>query len=325
MKHTKNIYKKKTRRSRLFIVLLLLLSLGAVFAFWLLRKTIPLPAVPPEPEPVVLVDPAEGAGRGRSSLTLISSNAILFDPASGETLYVKNADQRVYPASLTKLMTALIAVEQIEDFDMPVTLQYDDYVGLYEQNAAMAGFTMGETVTARDLLYATLLPSGAEAACALARAAAGSQEECIALMNERASALGMKNSHFTNVTGLHDPEHYTTVSDLSLLLKTALQSQTFSTAFSSFRYITTVTEQHPEGLLLSSTLVPRLNQLDRAFDPITGAKTGYTEEAQLCLASIAERGGVRRAIITVGAKGDGQSQPTHLEDAYLLYEKSLPH
>lgn len=282
-------------------------------------------AEPPVATTAVAVSPAVGAGRVNGGLALISSNAILFDPANGQTLYAKNAHEKAYPASLTKLMTALIAVEQIDNFDTPVTLKNADYAGLYEQNAAMAGFTSGETVTARDLLYATLLPSGAEAASALARVAAGSQQDCIAMMNDRARALGMTDSHFTNVTGLHDPDHCTTVYDLSLLLTAALKNETFAEVFSTFSYTTTATEQHPQGLLLTSTLTPRIQQLNREADPITGAKTGYTEEAQLCLASVGEHDGVRRAIVTIGAAGDGRSEPAHLEDAYLLYEKSLPH
>lgn len=316
--------KKRYVRLLLITAIYILLVSGLLAVFWM--STI---IKPPNTEPLANatepVSAAVGAGRLNGGLALVSSNAILFDPVDGHTLYAKNAHERAYPASLTKLMTAFIAIENIDDFDAPVTLDYADYAGLYEQNAAMAGFTVGETVTARDLLYATLLPSGAEAACALARVAAGSQAECIALMNVRAQELGMTDSHFTNVTGLHDPEHYTTVGDLSLLLTAALKNRTFEKAFSTFSYTTTATTQHPQGLLLASTLTPRIQQLNREADPITGAKTGYTEEAQLCLASVGEHDGVRRAIITIGAIGDGRSEPTHLVDAYLLYGRSLPH
>lgn len=319
-------YRRKKRTFRLFLVtaVYLLLFLGAMAAFWQASGLKRLDDAPPIAAAAAPVSPAVGAGRANGGLPLMSSNAILFDPDDGRTLFAKNARDMAYPASLTKLMTALIAVEQIEDFDAPVTLAHEDYTGLYEQNAAMAGFVMGETVTARDLLYATLLPSGAEAACALARVSAGSKEDCIALMNARAQALGMTGSHFTNVTGLHDPEHYTTAYDLSLLLTAALKDDLFTEVFSTFSYTTTATAQHPQGLLLTSTLTPRVRQLNREAAPITGAKTGYTEEAQLCLASVGVQNGVRRAIITIGAAGNGYSEPTHLEDAYLLYQKSLP-
>lgn len=319
-------YRRKKKPYRLFLVLgiYFVLVFGALAAFWRMTGTKRTDARTPATVAAAPVSPAAGAGRINGGLPLMSGYAILFDPADGHTLYAKNAHERAYPASLTKMMTALIAAEQISDFDVPVTLEYADYAGLYEQGAAMAGFSMGETVTARDLLYATLLPSGAEAASALARVATGSQADCVAMMNARAKSLGMADTHFTNVTGLHDPEHYTTVYDLSLLLTEALKNETFAKAFSTFNYTTTATEQHPQGLPLISTLAPRIQQLNREAAPIIGAKTGYTDEAHLCLASIGERDGVRRAIITIDAAGDGQSEPTHLEDAYLLYEKSLP-
>ncbi|MFV0497747.1 MAG: D-alanyl-D-alanine carboxypeptidase family protein [Candidatus Fimivivens sp.] len=317
--------RRKNKSFRLYLTLALYVVLAscALTALW--RLTAIKPPDTDASSATASVSPAIGAGRINGGLQLMSSNAILFDPADGHVFYAKNAYEKAYPASLTKVMTALIAVEQIDDLDAPVTLEYADYAGLYELNAAMAGFTEGETVTVRDLLYATLLPSGAEAARALARVAAGSQADCIAIMNDRAQALGMTNTHFTNVTGLHDPEHYTTVYDLSLLLTTALKNEDFAKAFSTFSYTSTTTEQHPNGLLLTSTLTPRVEQLQRDAKPIIGAKTGYTEEAQLCLASVGEYEGVTRAIITVGAAGDGYSDPTHLVDAYLLYEKSLPH
>ena len=267
--------------------------------------------------------PTAGIGRGFSGLKLFSSNAILFDPKNGEVFYGKDHDQLIYPASMTKIMTALTAIEQIEDLDAPFTMQYSDYAGLYEQNAAMAGFSLGETVTVRDILYATMLPSGAEAATALARAAAGSLEDFVPLMNMRAAELGMDNTHFANVTGLHDDDHYTTASDMALLLREAFKNKDFMEVYSTLYYTTTPTAQHPNGLKLTSTLVPRLKQLERERAPIIGNKTGYTLEAQLCLASIAEIDGDYRAVISVGAEGDGRSRPTHLEDAYLLYQKAF--
>ena len=316
--------RKKAYRALLAAAVYLLLAAGAATAFWQADSLKRADSPPPIAAAMAPVSPAAGAGRENGGLPLISQNAILFDPEDGRVLFGKNARDRAYPASLTKLMTALVAVERIADFDAPVALVRADYAGLYEQNAAMAGFVEGETVTARDLLYATLLPSGAEAACALARVAAGSKEDCVALMNARAEALGMADSHFMNVTGLHDDAHYTTVYDLSLLLTAALKNDLFTEVFSTFGYTTTATAQHPQGLTLTSTLTPRVRQLGRDAAPITGAKTGYTEEAQLCLASVGAQNGLRRAVITIGAEGDGYSEPTHLEDAYLLYQKSLP-
>ena len=314
--------RKKSINPLIFVLPILAAASSAVFSF---EKYDAL-YIEPEQEntsPAIVNSHAKGAGRGFSGLELFSSNAVLFDPTTGEVFYGKDANEVIYPASLTKIMTALVAIEQIENLDTEVTLKYQDYAGLYEQNAAMAGFALGETVTVRDLLYATLLPSGAEAATAIANAAAGSTEAFVSLMNERASTLGMQNTHFVNVTGLHDDNHYTTVSDLALLLKEAIKNKDFFEPFCTLRYTTTATEQHPNGIKLTSTIVPRLAQLDRDREPIIGNKTGYTEEAQLCLASIAEKEGKHFALVTVGAEGDGRSHPTQLEDAYLLYGKTM--
>lgn len=314
--------RKKSFNPLVFVFPIVIAAAAAVFSF---NKYDALYVEPKEesvPSPTINAH-ADGAGRGFSGLELFSSNAILFDPSTGEIIYGKDANEVIYPASLTKIMTALVAIERIDNLDAEVTLEYQDYAGLYEQNAAMAGFTLGETVKIRDLLYATLLPSGAEAATALANAAAGSIEDFVILMNDRADSLGMDNTHFVNVTGLHDDDHYTTVSDLSLLLKEAIKNKDFMEPFCTLRYTTTATPQHPQGLKLTSTLVPRLAQLDREREPIIGNKTGYTEEAQLCLASVAEQDGKRFALITVGAEGNGRSHPTQLEDAYLLYGKAL--
>ncbi len=302
-------------------LLCLLLSLLSTGGLWWRSRELP-PPVLPTPSSVTV---GAGAGRRAPGLLLESSHAVLFDPATGEVLYAKGAKERVYPASLTKVMTVLVALEGILNLDEPLTLSYEDYVGLYEQNASMAGFAMGETVTARDLLYAALLPSGAEAARALARAGSGSVEEAIFRMNQKATELGMADTHFANVTGLHEEEHYTTVSDFALLWQAAIQNDALIEAAGALRYTATATEQHPAGLSLVSTLVPRLGQLDRESPlPIIGGKTGYTEEAGLCLVSLARQGGVSRALVTVGAPGDGQSLPYHLLDAYNLYDRCLP-
>lgn len=316
---------KNRKKSIAPLICIIPIALAAACAAFSLKKYDALYVAPKEKTvPTdVKASYSEGVGRGFSGLELFSSNAILFDPNTGEIFYGKDADEIIYPASLTKIMTALVAIEQIDDLESTVTLEHKDYAGLYEQNAAMAGFSLGETVKVKDLLYATLLPSGAEAATAIANAAAGSIDEFVELMNQRAKSIGMKDTHFVNVTGLHDDNHYTTVSDLALLLREAAKNPDFMEPYQTLRYTTTATPQHPQGLKLTSTLVPRLAQLNRDREPIIGNKTGYTEEAQLCLASIAEKDGNRFALVTVGAEGNGRSHPTQLEDAYLLYGKAL--
>ena len=152
---------------------------------------------------------------------LYSPYAILVDLDSGTVLKEKNSTDRIYPASLTKIMTAILAIENTEDLEEIVQLPDEIFPPLYAQNASMAGFQPGEEVRLKDLLYGVLIPSGAECCLAFADRISGSEEEFVSLMNDKAQELGMKNTHFTNSTGLHDPEHYSTVEDISILLQYA--------------------------------------------------------------------------------------------------------
>lgn len=153
---------------------------------------------------------------------LNSPHAILMRADSGEVLAEKDADSTIYPASMTKMMTALLAIEANPDLDTPVTLPEEIFPALQAQNASLAGFQAGETATVRDLLYGAMLPSGAECCEALAREVSGSEEAFVARMNQKAAELGMTATHFCNPTGLHDPEHVSTVRDMARLTEAAL-------------------------------------------------------------------------------------------------------
>ena len=127
---------------------------------------------------------------------LVSPYAILVDADSGEAVAEKEADVSIYPASMTKVMTALLALEANPDLEQPVTLPEDIFPELRAEGASMAGFRPGETATVRDLLYGALLPSGAECCEALAREVSGSEEAFVELMNQKAAELGMRSTHF---------------------------------------------------------------------------------------------------------------------------------
>ena len=141
-----------------------------------------------------------------------SRHALLMDARTGQVLARKRSGEEAAPASLTKMMTVLLATEALPDLDTPVTLPEDIFPALYKADASMAGFQPGETVTVRDLLYGAMLPSGAECCEALARQVSGSEEAFVALMNRKAGELGMKHTHFANCTGLTSPEHYSSAS-----------------------------------------------------------------------------------------------------------------
>ncbi len=244
------------------------------------------------------------------------------DNGSWETLASQNSDRKMYPASLTKIMTALLAVEYTDDFSQTVTLPYPVFPSLYEANASMAGFKPGEEVTLWDLLYGILLPSGAECCLTFAEQIAGSEDAFVSLMNEKAAELGMKHTHFCNSTGLHDPNHYSTVKDISILLQYALDCEEFRQAFCSSTWTSTPTVEHPEGLTLSSTLFQNLDSPRVAGGNILGGKTGYTPEAGLCLASLARINGREYILVTAGAEGSHQTAPYHILDAVRVYTRT---
>lgn len=255
-------------------------------------------------------------------LDTTSKHAILLDAQSGQILAQKRADERAAPASLTKMMTVLLAIETEPDLDKQVTLPEDIFPALQTEKASMAGFVPDETVTVRDLLYGAMLPSGAECCEALAQLVSGSEENFAALMNQKAAELGMKNTHFTNATGLTDAEHYSSAADMAKLLQAALQNTTFRMIFTTEHYTTTATEQHPEGVSLTSTLLGKLDGTELPEGAqIEGGKTGYTAAAGLCLASLATVNGKEYILVTLAAPGDHGTEQYNIRDAVHVYRK----
>lgn len=239
---------------------------------------------------------------------------------TGNTLAEHNSAQRIYPASLTKIMTAVLAIEHTKNLNSAAALPWD-FEKLYEEGASMAGFEPGEEVTYRDLLYGILLPSGAECCMAFAERISGSEEAFTALMNQKAEELGMKNTHFCNTTGLHDPDHYSTVEDIAILLRYALENRNFRTAFTGSFYTTVSTKQHPQGFTFYSTLFKNLDGTEIQGGEILGGKTGFTDEAGLCLASLAQVNGTEYILVTAKADGTLKTEPFHILDAINVYNQ----
>lgn len=265
--------------------------------------------VPATPQPVTV------------DLSGLNSPCAILIGRDGSVLGQLEAHRQIPPASLTKMMTVLLAAENLPDLDAPVTLADEIFPPLWAANASMAGFLPGETVTVRDLMYGALLPSGAECCVALAGQVAGSEQGFVRLMNRKAEELGLTDTHFCNATGLQDPEHLSTVADLAALLNAALDNDDFRTVFTTHSYTTTPTDQHPDGLTLESSLFASLTG-DRVGEvTLLGGKTGYTDEAGLCLATLARCGESEYILVTAGAPGDNHSEPLHVEDARTVYQR----
>lgn len=256
-----------------------------------------------------------------SGIELNSREAILVRLSDRSILYHHNRDDLTYPASLTKIMTTLVALENLPDLEERIVLEESIFPALYQENASMAGFQPGEAVRALDLLYGVMLPSGAEAAIGLSRAIAGSEAAFAEKMNERAAQLGMNGTHFTNATGLHDSEHYTTVKDMAILLAYALNNDTFRDIFTAARHTTAPTNLHEDGVTFRSTLFAKIGSPSFGGGEIIGGKTGYTSAAGQCLASLAVKNGEEFILITTGAQRDETDTQYNMLDALLVYEQ----
>ena len=248
------------------------------------------------------------------NLNISSKTAILYNLDNGEILYEKNADEKVSIASLTKIMTALVTLENIQNLNKQVVLINQDFQGLVQANAVTAGFTKGEIVTYKDLLYGLLLPSGADAAKALARNVAGSEDGFIKMMNDKVKELDLKQTNFSTVIGLDDENNYSTARELSLIFKEALKNNDFKTIIKAKQYTTS------DGKIkFKSTIQSNAKKFDIDIPYILGGKTGTTTDAGLCLATIAKANNVNYMLVTTGALYDKKA-PHHIEDAKIIYD-----
>jgi len=220
------------------------------------------------------------------------ANAVLLDANHGEILLDKRAHETAYPASLTKVMTALLALEAIESgqfsADSPITAGENIYDGLSIYGST-ANIKAGETLPLEELLYCLMLPSANEAANIIAEAVSGTKENFVALMNRRAGELGCEGTHFANPHGLHDEEHYTTAYDIALMMVEALNYDLFRTIISSSSHTVPATNLSEERFFYNTNgLISNLYYAGYVYDKCIGGKTGTTDEAGRCLVSAAE-------------------------------------
>jgi len=216
---------------------------------------------------------------GGQTLNVVAQSAAVVDSYSGDFLFAKNENAKQYPASSTKILTALIVIES-GDLDHLVTVDLADT----KVEPSSLGLKPGEQYTRRQLLYGLLLKSANDVAMVLARDNAGSIPAFAEKMNLRAAQLGATSSHFVNPHGLHDPNHYTTAHDLVLIGRAAMQQPLFREIVSTIYY----TWKAPSGQI---DQLRNHNRLLRHFAGCNGLKTGYTRIAQQVLVSSALRGG----------------------------------
>ncbi len=221
---------------------------------------------------------------------ITSKYVILADIDNGTIVARKNETKRIVPASMTKVLTLLVAVEQIENsntknFDEKFKITDDIIDYCYTNECSSAGFEKKEKVTVKDLLYGTVLPSGADAALGLAEYVAGSQDAFVELMNEKLDELGLsETAHFTNCVGIYNEDHYCTVSDMAVMMEAAVANDMCQEILSARTYNTSKTKQHPKGILLSNWFLRRIEDKDAGGEVLCG-KTGYVAQSGNCAVS----------------------------------------
>lgn len=239
---------------------------------------------------------------------ITSEAAILMEPESGTILYAKNATNALYPASTTKLMTALLTLENSQ-MDEVVTYSSTAVLSL-EPGSSHIGLKVGEKLTVKDSLYGLLLPSANEVANGLAEHVAGNIPAFAEKMNERAASLGAVNTHFSNANGLHDDNHYTCAYDLALIMQACIQNPAFMEIDSQATYV-----RKPDSLLNKEIPMGSTHKMMREntefYDPdVICGKTGWTQEAGRCLVTYAQRDGFPLICVVMKTEDPYQYQDT---------------
>jgi D-alanyl-D-alanine carboxypeptidase/drug/metabolite transporter (DMT)-like permease len=219
--------------------------------------------------------------KAAGGISIAGDYGYAINATTGQVLLDKNGDTKVYPASTTKVMTALVAIENIKDLTATVTVEKSDLDGLYEAGASTANLEVGEEVSYKDLLYGIILPSGADACRVMARALFGDETSMVEAMNKKASELGLENTHFENTTGLHDDNHYTTAKDMTEITQAALKYDVFKEVFTTRSYTTETTQKY-----MAATILKFYWHTKTSIAHIEGCKTGYTSQAKSCLTAL---------------------------------------
>ena len=259
--------------------------------------------------PVTATDDAFDLGKN-----LYSTNYIFLDADTGQVLSAKKQDEQISIASLTKMMTVLLAIENSSSLNQTVTITNEMINGLYEEQASVAGYVTGDTATVLDLCYAAAIPSAADAANALAIQIGGSFENFYQMMNDKAAQLGMDHTAFKSAHGLDCEGQYSTVEDVSKLLRYALQNPTFKEIFSTKEHTTQATTHYPFGIPLASTIWAYADTYGYNLANLSGGKTGYTLQAGRCIAYWATVNDMNIIAVTAGASTNVE-QYSNLSDA----------
>ena len=247
--------------------------------------------------------------------TLYSEGAILIDSNTGVVLYGKNENEKLYPASTTKILTAIIAIENCKLTDK-ITASYDAVMSI-PVGYSNAAIQPGETLTVQELLDMFLIQSANEVGYIFAEHISGNIENFATLMNQKAASLGCKNTHFTNPSGIHDIEHYTTAYDLALIARYCMQNETFREIVAKTSCTIEATDKYEERYFRNTNnlLIPSSQYY---YEYAIGIKTGYTSQARCCLVAASVKNNLELITVTLGARTEGTDR--RFEDTINLFE-----
>lgn len=232
---------------------------------------------------------------------IYAESGILVDLDTQEILYSKNIDKQLYPASITKVMTTLVAIESSSP-EEPVTFSQHALDSI-EWDSSNIGCRLNETLTMEQCWYAMMLNSANEVCCGVAEHISGSIEAFVEKMNQKAAELGCTNTHFSNPNGLPDETHYTTAHDMALIANAAYQNETFRQIFSTRQYEIPPTPQYTETRYLYNHHKMMQPDTEYYYEGCLGGKTGYTETALNTLVTIASRNGKNLLCVTMRTQG----------------------
>lgn len=233
---------------------------------------------------------------------IVSNAAIVIDAATGQVLYEKNSHDKKYPASITKIMTTIIALDNNVDFNDTITMS-DNAIWGIERDSTNIGLDVGEKITVEDCIYATMVKSANECAVAIAEYVAGDLDSFSKLMNDKAAEIGCENTHFITPNGLHDDNHYTSAYDMALITKYALQNDTFRQIAGTLSYTIP-----PTNLSEEATEIWNGNKMISSSSPYyyeycEGGKTGYTTNANNTLVTFSKKDGLELICVILDCDG----------------------
>lgn len=235
------------------------------------------------------------------SLDIRADIACMICTDNDEAIFNKNFNKKTAPASLTKIMTALVALEKCEDLTVPVTISQYAIDSLVGTDSSTAGLVPGEKVTMYDLLNCLMVKSANEAAIAIAEYVGGSVPAFLDMMNAKAKELGCTNTNYVNVHGLDQKGHYTTAHDLYLICKEAMKNPVFEKIVGQTSYTMPKTNMNEERILPATNLMINSNYTDCYLPYVTGIKTGTTDDAGRCIITKASKNGYNYIAIIMGA------------------------